>query len=118
MLLPRREAQEPTRLPAASAARSSTDALKTISVTRPYDATWVLRFLGARALPGVERVEGSTWERATLIAGKPALLRVDVGAGALEIATPVPLDPSTRARLERLFDTRTDPRRIPPDAAA
>lgn len=85
---------------------------ETISVTRPYDATWVLRFLGARALPGVERVEGSTWERATLIAGKPALLRVDVGAGALEIATPVPLDPSTRARLERLFDTRTDPRRI------
>jgi AraC family transcriptional regulator, regulatory protein of adaptative response / DNA-3-methyladenine glycosylase II len=85
---------------------------ETISVTRPYDAAWVLRFLGARALPGVERVEGSTWERATLIAGKPALLRVDVGAGALEVDTPVPLDPSTRARLERLFDTRTDPRRI------
>lgn len=85
---------------------------ETISVTRPYDATWVLRFLGARALPGVERVEGSTWERATLIAGKPALLRVDVGAGALEVDTPVPLDPPTRGRLECLFDTRTDPRRI------
>jgi AraC family transcriptional regulator of adaptative response / DNA-3-methyladenine glycosylase II len=85
---------------------------ETISVTRPYDATWVLRFLGARALPGVERVEGSTWERATLIAGKPALLRVDVGATALEVDTPVPLDPPTRDRLERLFDTRTDTRRI------
>ena len=85
---------------------------ETIVVTRPYDATWVLRFLGARALPGVERVDGSTWERATLLAGTPALLRVHVLPGALEIETPLPLDPSTRARLERLFDTRTDPRRI------
>lgn len=85
---------------------------ETIPVTRPYDATWVLRFLGTRALPGVERVEGSTWQRATLISGRPALLSVDVGAHALEVETPVPLDPPTRARLERLFDTRTDPRRI------
>ena len=85
---------------------------ETIVVTRPYDASWVLRFLGARALPGLERVEGTTWERATLLAGSPALLRVHVGAAALEIETPVPLDLSTRARLERLFDTRTDPRRI------
>ena len=66
---------------------------ETIPVTRPYDAAWVLRFLGARALPGVERVVGSTWQRATLISGRPALLSVDVGARALEIETPVPLDP-------------------------
>ena len=85
---------------------------ETIVVTRPYDASWVLRFLGARALPGLERVEGKTWERATLLAGTPALLRVHVGRAALEIETPAPLDPPTRARLERLFDTRTDPRRI------
>jgi AraC family transcriptional regulator of adaptative response / DNA-3-methyladenine glycosylase II len=85
---------------------------ETIVVTRPYDASWVLRFLGARALPGLERVEGKTWERATLLAGAPALLRVHVRPGALEIETPAPLDPSTRARLERLFDTRADPRRI------
>ena len=85
---------------------------ETIVVTRPYDARWVLRFLGARALPGLERVEGETWERATLLAGSPALLRVHVRADALEVDTPVPLDPPTRARLERLFDTRSDPRRI------
>src|SRR5262250_2633108 len=85
---------------------------ETILVTRPYDARWVLRFLGARALAGVERVVGSTWERATLLAGNPALLRVHVRPGALEIETPVPLDPPTRARLERLFDTRTNPRQI------
>jgi AraC family transcriptional regulator, regulatory protein of adaptative response / DNA-3-methyladenine glycosylase II len=85
---------------------------ETILVTRPYDARWVLRFLGTRALPGLERVEGETWERATLLAGSPALLRVHARAGALEVDTPAPLDASTRARLERLFDTRTDPRRI------
>ena len=61
---------------------------------------------------------GSTWERATLIDGKPALLRVDVGAGALEVDTPVPLDPSTRARLERLFDTRHQSPSSPPGFAA
>jgi AraC family transcriptional regulator of adaptative response / DNA-3-methyladenine glycosylase II len=85
---------------------------ETIPVTRPYDADWVLRFLGTRALPGIERVEAATWQRATLISGKPALLHVNVRARSLEVESPVPLDPPTRARLERLFDTRTDPRRI------
>src|SRR5215468_8546597 len=79
-----------------------------IAVTAPYDADWVLAFLGARALPGVERVEGSTWARATLVGGQPALLRVHGGPRELEVETPVPLDALTRRRLERLFDTRTD----------
>ena len=85
---------------------------QTLAVTRPYDAGWVLRFLGARALPGVERVKGSTWERATLLDGKPALLRVQVRSGALEVEAPILLDLETRTRLERLFDTRSDPREI------
>jgi len=85
---------------------------ETLPVTRPYDARWVLSFLGARALPGVERVDGSTWRRATLLAGRPALLAVDVRPDALEVETPVPLDAETRTRLERLFDTRTNPRHI------
>jgi AraC family transcriptional regulator of adaptative response / DNA-3-methyladenine glycosylase II len=79
-----------------------------LAVTRPYDARWVLQFLGARALPGLERVEGSTWQRATLLGGQPALLRVEARSGALEVESPRPLDRPTRARLERLFDTRTD----------
>lgn len=85
---------------------------QTLPVTRPYDARWVLRFLGARALPGVERVDGSTWERATLLAGLPALVRVHAAPGGLEVEAPRPLDPGTYARLERLFDTRTDVRRV------
>ncbi|HVP61142.1 MAG TPA: AlkA N-terminal domain-containing protein [Myxococcaceae bacterium] len=79
-----------------------------LAVTQPYDAPWVLEFLRARALPGVERVEGSSWQRATLVNGQPALLRVEVRPDALEVETPVPLDQPTRARLERLFDARTD----------
>ncbi len=81
---------------------------ETLAVTRPYDARWVLQFLGARALPGLERVEGSTWERATLLDGQPALVRVEARHRGLEVATPEGLDAATRARLERLFDTRTD----------
>jgi AraC family transcriptional regulator of adaptative response / DNA-3-methyladenine glycosylase II len=85
---------------------------ETLTVRRPYDARWVLAFLGTRALPGVERVVGSTWERAALVGGRPALVRVDVRAGSLEVETPVPLDADTRTRLERLFDTRTDPNAV------
>jgi AraC family transcriptional regulator of adaptative response / DNA-3-methyladenine glycosylase II len=79
-----------------------------LAVTRPYDARWVFQFLGARALPGLERVVGSTWERAVLLGGQPALLRVEARSRALEVESPKRLDPPTRARLERLFDTRTD----------
>jgi AraC family transcriptional regulator of adaptative response / DNA-3-methyladenine glycosylase II len=79
-----------------------------LDVTRPYDAGWVLRFLGTRALPGVERVDGSTWERATVVRGRPAIVRVHALTDRLEVETAAPLDPSTRSRLERLFDTRTD----------
>jgi AraC family transcriptional regulator of adaptative response / DNA-3-methyladenine glycosylase II len=85
---------------------------ETLPVRRPYDARWVLAFLGTRALPGVERVVGSTWERAALLGGRPALVRVEVRSGSLEVETPVPLDADTRARLERLFDTRTNPREV------
>jgi len=85
---------------------------ETLTVRRPYDARWVLAFLGTRALPGVERVVGSTWERAALLGGRPALVRVGVRARSLEVETPVPLDTDTRTRLERLFDTRTDPNAV------
>ena len=81
---------------------------ETLAVTTPYDADWVLAFLGARALAGVERVEGSTWMRATLVRGEPAVLRVHARRRGLEVESPVPLDAPTLLRLERLFDTRTD----------
>jgi len=78
----------------------------------PYDGAWVLDFLAARALPGVERVSGNTWERAALIGGAPGLVRVRLRPGRLEVESPTPLDADTRRRLERLFDTRTDPAAI------
>lgn len=98
-----------------------------LAATQPYDGAWVLGFLGARALPGVERVAGFTWERATLLDGRPALVRVhalpaevsNTSSGRpratswrLEVEAPGPLNPDTRARLERLFDTRTDVARV------
>lgn len=85
---------------------------ETLAVTAPYDAAWVLGFLGARALPGLERVEGARWERATLFRGRPALVRIHAHSDGLEVQTPGRLDPETRARIERLFDTRTDVTRV------
>jgi AraC family transcriptional regulator of adaptative response / DNA-3-methyladenine glycosylase II len=81
---------------------------ETLPVTLPYDSAWVLGFLGARALPGVERVTGAAWERATLLHGRPALVRVHAVGHGLEVESSRPLDTLARTRLERLFDTRAE----------
>jgi len=81
-------------------------------IQRPYDSAWVLAFLGARALPGVERVTGTTWERATVLRARPALVRVHAVARGLEVESTSPLDAAARAPLDRLFDTRTDIRAV------
>jgi len=85
---------------------------ETLPTTQPYDAGWVLGFLGARALPGVERIEGNRWQRAGLVAGRPGVVQVAAGRRGLEVESPRVLDASTRARLERVFDSRTDPAEI------
>ncbi len=100
-------AQEPTRH-----GRGHSATLRSmrapLPVTLPYDSTWVLAFLGARALPGVERVTGAAWERATLLHGRPALVRVHAVGRGLAVESSRPLDSLARTRLERLFDTRTE----------
>ncbi|HSP19462.1 MAG TPA: AlkA N-terminal domain-containing protein [Myxococcaceae bacterium] len=83
-----------------------------LHVQRPYDSAWVLGFLGARALPGVERVIGTTWERATRVQGRPAVVRVHAVGAGLEVESALPLDAAARAQLDRLFDTRTDIRPV------
>ncbi|MGZ3446197.1 MAG: AlkA N-terminal domain-containing protein, partial [Myxococcaceae bacterium] len=62
----------------------------TLPVTLPYDSAWVLGFLGARALPSVERVTGAAWERATLLHGRPALVRVHAVGHGLEVESSRP----------------------------
>ena len=83
----------------------------------PYDWTHVRDFLAARAVPGVERVDGNGYARTVVCEGGHAVIRVNAlpGEDALElrVAGAVPaalLQLSSVAR--RVFDLGADPLRI------
>ncbi|GIJ56825.1 hypothetical protein Vau01_043410 [Virgisporangium aurantiacum] len=50
-----------------------------LAVTRPYDWDAVRGMLAARAIPGVEAVDGSTYRRTIVVDGDPGLLEVRPG---------------------------------------
>lgn len=84
----------------------------------PYDLAGVLAFLRARALPGLERIDGRSYARAFGNAQQPAWLRVsawDAGEHALRLelhgAAPGDLL-ALVARVRRMFDLDADPRAI------
>jgi AraC family transcriptional regulator, regulatory protein of adaptative response / DNA-3-methyladenine glycosylase II len=86
----------------------------------PYDWEAVLAFLGARAIPGVERVElaePSRYRRTIVLDGNVGFLSVGhvPSAGALELEVRFP-DPRRLLliveRVRRLFDLGADPRLI------
>jgi AraC family transcriptional regulator of adaptative response / DNA-3-methyladenine glycosylase II len=49
---------------------------RALTARAPYDQAALLGFLAARALPGVERVEGEAWTRTVLASGRPAAVHV------------------------------------------
>lgn len=80
----------------------------------PYDSASLLAFLAARAVPGVESVEGGTWRRTTALGGPAGVVeaRFDDARGALVLRLSglrpaVALEASRRAT--RLFDLEADP---------
>ncbi len=83
----------------------------------PYDWPGVLRFLGARAIPGVEEVCGDAYRRVIRVEGRPGFLEVQRGGAGdllyarLHLAQPVSLL-SIAARLRRVFDVEADPQAI------
>jgi len=110
----------PTRLRAHAAGESpATDAPSLrLGYRPPYDLASLLAFLGARAVDGVEEVEGGIYRRTVRLsrhgaahagwiavgeaAGKNAL-RVTVSAGLMPVLPPV------LARVSHLFDLDCDP---------
>jgi AraC family transcriptional regulator of adaptative response / DNA-3-methyladenine glycosylase II len=80
----------------------------------PYDFDHVLSFLAARALPGVERVDGAGYARTLDLPSGPAVVRVrrvgERSAPALR-TTGVPTGERARvsARFRRVFDLDADP---------
>ncbi|MGE5048901.1 MAG: DNA-3-methyladenine glycosylase 2, partial [Deltaproteobacteria bacterium] len=74
----------------------------------PLDFEALLEFLGRRALPGLEEVEGGSWRR-TLPEGTLEVRRAD--ENHLEARMPVALAPRAlqiSARIQRVFDLRAD----------
>jgi AraC family transcriptional regulator of adaptative response / DNA-3-methyladenine glycosylase II len=83
----------------------------------PFDWDSLLAFLGARAIPGVERIESGTWARTVRGPAGPAAIRVRPlpGEPALVLELPAAAGPpllDTVDRVRRLFDLDADPHAI------
>ena len=77
----------------------------------PFDAGGILAFLGTRAMPGVEEVEGGVYRRALLLSGGEAIAEAKPLPTGLEVQLWLS-DPGDRAEalaaLGRLFDLEAD----------
>ena len=78
----------------------------------PFDFAALLAFLGPRAIPGVEEVDGDTYRRSLRLPAGPAIAEVrDDGSAvrvALTLSDPRDLAPAV-ARIRRLLDLDADP---------
>jgi AraC family transcriptional regulator, regulatory protein of adaptative response / DNA-3-methyladenine glycosylase II len=87
----------------------------------PYDWKAMLAFLGARAIAGVESIEGETFRRAIALDGEHGVVSVaPAEPNALKVSlrlTKLGLLPAIIARLRRLFDLAADPESVAADLA-
>ena len=89
----------------------------TLNWQPPYDWPWMLGFLGARAVTGVETVTERYYERSFACEGHQGIFRVtpDTRGNTLTVALSPGLLPVAQRcleRIERLFDLACDPKRI------
>ncbi len=83
-----------------------------LAVRQPFDGHQLLAFLAARAVPGVEAVDGNVYARSLRLAGGAAVVRVEVGdIGCTCTVTLNSLSDLQSAvhRTRRLFDLDADP---------
>lgn len=83
----------------------------------PYDWDHIIRFLAARAIPGVEVVDPSRYARALSIEGRPGVVTVRPApdGGALSVGvrlSDMTVLPAVIARVRRVFDLTADPAAI------
>jgi len=79
----------------------------------PFDWPFFLEFHRARAIDGVERIDGEHYVRVLVVAGEPALLRLGPGAGEALRAevrgAPAGALPTLTRRLRAAFDLDAEP---------
>jgi len=102
-----------SRVHAPSPAPDSFGASLRLTARPPFDAAPMMRFLGARAITGVESVEGGRYRRSAMLDGEPGIIEVVPvdGMPALDVrwsgsSSRGLLDLATRAA--RVFDLRSD----------
>ncbi|WP_017475706.1 DNA-3-methyladenine glycosylase [Pseudomonas sp. PAMC 26793] len=82
----------------------------------PYDWAAMLGFLSARAISGLETVDGGVYSRSISVDGQQGWLSVAPGAGDwLEVTVDFPNQaalPEIKQRLRDMFDLSADPKRI------
>lgn len=83
----------------------------------PYDWAWMMDFLAARTVEGVERFAGQTYIRSFALDGHQGLMRVtpDEASQTLVITLSdglLPVKEACLQRLEQLFDLRCEPQQI------
>lgn len=83
----------------------------------PYDWAWMVGFLQARAVAGVERFHDGGYSRSFAVAGHCGLIHLtpDVEAQGLRVTLSPGLQPVAEicyARIGRLFDLACDPRQV------
>lgn len=109
----------PTELRRAAAGPAASPAGVTLRLPfrAPFDSEALVGFLRARAVPGVESVEGSVWRRTAELAGAAGIVEAEVDAARSSIVVRLfglppgaALDAARRAG--RLFDTDADPAAI------
>ncbi|MDR9888845.1 DNA-3-methyladenine glycosylase 2 [Pseudenterobacter timonensis] len=89
----------------------------TLNWQPPYDWQWMLSFLAARAVEGIETVTGDYYERSLELDGHRGLFRAtpDADRHQLKVTLSEGLQPVAHtclARVERLFDLRCDPQQV------
>lgn len=85
-----------------------------LAVRRPFHGEGLARWFAARAIPGVEQVEGLRWRRAVPLPHGPAVLEVDLGVprGPLPLRARLsdPRDMAAAVSLaRRMLDLEADP---------
>lgn len=101
---------------AAHAAAVAGDVSLNLSYRPPYDWDAILAFLRKRAIPGIERVDETSYARTIAIEGTQGIVHVQKSKGnALRVTIRFPrlvLLPQIIARLRRVFDLAADPEAI------
>ncbi|MCB1645391.1 MAG: helix-turn-helix domain-containing protein [Pseudomonadales bacterium] len=80
----------------------------------PYDFEGIIRFLGIRAIPGVEAVEGNVYQRAVVSGNSYGSVRVSHDEGNHRLVASIDLDDASQlmqvvGTIRKVFDLNADP---------